>query len=138
MKKIFVVFILFIIMFSGIKKESFTLKDFFVGDYTVYTNEKINSSSLNLGFCFSTPNVTLNKKNGESMIIYNLEVATAIKKLKAKIIKTEYLENGLTCIYAYTKLIGKTVIVDERLVNLQIAIKDNKTTIGWPLIFGSY
>lgn len=75
---------------------------------------------------------------GESMVIERLEVGSALTTLKAKVIKTEYLEDGTVVIYAYTTLINDKVDVSGNRVNLQIATRDNRTVIGWPLILGSY
>ena len=75
---------------------------------------------------------------GESISVKNLEVASAIKKLNARVVKTEYLEGGTTVVYAYSNLINDRVEVFGKSVNLQIAITDDKTVIGWPLILGSF
>ena len=75
---------------------------------------------------------------GESMVIDNLEVGDALNKLKARVVKTEYLEDGTTVIYAFSSLINQNVEVDGKKVNLQIANKEERYIVGWPLILGSY
>ncbi len=139
MKKIGIVLILFLIIISGVKTENkFTLLDYFSGEYLVYTSQDSGKDSVDLGFCYVNSKAKDNHVIGESMVIENLEVSSAINQLQARIVKTEYLENGTTVIYAYTSLIDDKVKVFDKNVNLQIAIKDSRAVIGWPLILGSF
>lgn len=138
MKKMIVVIIVFLILFIYIDNTNkFTLLDYFEGEYTAYTSTK-SDNSVDLGFCYM--NFKANVKNvvGESIKIENFEPASAIKTLKAKIVKTEYLDDGTTVIYAITNIINNKVIIDNKYVNLQIAHKDAYSIIGWPLILGSF
>ena len=76
---------------------------------------------------------------GESLYFNNLEIASAIKTLKAKVKFTEYLkEQKLTIIYAYSSLINCYKTIDHIKVNLQISTCDEYSVIGWPLIYGSF
>lgn len=139
MKKILIAIIIISIFVCQFKaSNSFSLIDYFDGEYTIYTKNK-SENAINLGFCFmqknrqSTENII-----GESLVVENLEVGSAIKTLNAKVIKTEYIENGIVVIYAYTNKILTNVKVDGKPVNLQIAQRENDFVIGWPLILGDF
>ncbi len=131
--------IMFLIVLSAVQtKSNFTLLDYFSGDYKVYTSNINGEDCVNLGFCYmgSTPGEDC--VIGECITIDNLEVASALSTLKARVVKTEYLEDGTTIIYAHTGLIQEVVEVSGARVNLQIATRENRSVIGWPLILGSY
>ena len=53
--------------------------------------------------------VDTSKLVGESLKIFNFEPVDALKKLNAKIVKTEYLDDGSVVIYAITNLINDKV-----------------------------
>ena len=120
------------------KNVSFSLTNYFSGNYYSYSKEKINNNSINLGFCYLNKNIKSNDIIGESITTNNLELGSTIKQLNAKVVKTEYLENGITVIYTYTPLIKDNVCINNEKVNLQFAIKNETITIGWPLILGSF
>jgi len=137
----FVILIVSLIILNGanVKAENdFSLLNYFSGDYTVYTSGDNGENSVDLGFCYMNSQKVSGHIIGESMVIERLEVGSALTTLKAKVIKTEYLEDGTVVIYAYTTLINDKVDVSGNRVNLQIATRDNRTVIGWPLILGSY
>ena len=141
MKKLFIFFALIVVLFySNNYKTDFSLEDYFSGEYYCYTEQPVNNNSINLGFCHLTINQKSSKNNivGESVTTKNIEINSALQTLKAKVIKTEYLSNGTTVIYAYTNLIKSSVELFNTKVNLQIALNNNTTTIGWPLILGSF
>ena len=138
MKKLIIVFALIMVLFYSYNSQhSFTLANYFEGNINYYCKQQ-SPSSLNLGFCYLSQEKPNQKIIGESITISNLEVSTAIKTLKAKIIKTETLPNTTTVIYAYSPLIKSNIEINNKKTNLQIAIKDHITTIGWPLILGSF
>ena len=138
MKKLFVVIIMFIIILSGVKTETnFSLLDYFSGEYTAYT-EQNSSNGINLGFCYMNSNQNVEALIGESLVVKNLEIGSALSTLKAKVVKTEYLENDMIVIYAFSPLIDEKVKVFNTYVNLQIATSDDRSVIGWPLIMGSF
>lgn len=143
MKKMLIVFVLMFVLINVYETRSnFTLKDYFTGDYCYYTKEDVSANSQNLGFAYLNVGTQLNKSSkvlvGESVSVKNLEIESALKSLKAKVVKTEYLDDGTIVIYAYTKLINKQVQVDNKFVNIQIAEKDGNSVVGWPLILGSF
>ncbi len=140
MKKFFIVIAMFLILISCKEVENdFTLLDYFSGEYMAYTETSKSENCVNLGFCYMQDEVVKeNELVGESLKIYNFEPISALEKLNAKLVKTEYLENGTTIIYAYTNLIKEKVEVENKNVNIQIAQNDEYSIIGWPLILGSY
>jgi len=139
MRKFIIVIILMLTLINGQDNvKDFSLLDYFDGAYISYTSAEQNDS-VDLGFCYMNEQIEDREVIvGESMTIENFEVSSAISDLKAKVIKTEYLEDGTTVIYAYTKLIKDQVKINDQKVNLQIAYKEEYSVIGWPLILGSF
>lgn len=133
-----VIFIFIILMFGNQEKSQFSLLNYFSGEYTVYTSNSSGPNSVDLGFCYMNSSPVSENVIGESVVLKNYEVGDVIKKLNAKVVKTESLEDGTIVIYAITNLIQEKVQVSGENVNLQIATKDEITVIGWPLILGSY
>ena len=145
MKKIFIILILCLLFACSIfvKPKNFTLQDYFdTGILHIYTLRPINETSIPLANTYmSTSKKGLQSGDiiGESIYFNDLEVGNAIKKLKAKVKFTEYIdEQNLTIIYAYTNLISKSEIVNNIKINLQISVCDEYSVIGWPLIYGSF
>ena len=140
MSRFLIFFALILILFYTNKQQNnFTLKNYFDGEYTSYSNNPISSTSIDLGCCFlNYSDVKQCELLGESISVDNLEVATALSDLKAKVVKTEFLNDGTTVIYAYSPLINNKVTLNCGAVNLQFALKENHTIIGWPLILGSF
>lgn len=139
MKKIMVVIVMFLIVLNcSNNKKEFTLLKYFSGDYVAYTSDGDGENCVDLGFCYINSKPVKDCVIGESITIENCEVSSALETLKARVVKTEYLEDGATVIYAFSNLIDENVDVFGKKVNLQIAIRENRTTIGWPLILGSF
>ena len=140
MKKFLIVIAVFLVLVGSKNVEKdFTLLDYFAGEYTSYTHEQTSETDLNLGFCFMQENKSVNiGLVGESLKIYNFEPIDALKKLNAKLVKTEYVGSGLVVLYAYTNKIKDSVELDAKKVNLQIANCDEYSIVGWPLILGSF
>lgn len=138
MKKLFIVITMFVILLSSQNLQNdFTLLDYFSGEYVAFTQTQ-HETATNLGFCcMQTTKVDSKELVGESLKIENFEPISALKKLNAKIVKTEYVEDRII-IYAYSPLINKVVTVDNQKVNLQIAQTEDYTVLGWPLILGSF
>lgn len=126
-----------ILLTSQNLNNNFTLLDYFSGEYLSFTQTQ-HETATNLGFCYMQ-NTKVNPKElvGESLKIENFEPISALKKLNAKLVKTEYVEDRII-IYAYSPLINKVVTVDNQKVNLQIAQTEEYTILGWPLILGSF
>ena len=139
MKKLIAVLIVLIcLLYVFNVNKQFTLLDYFKGEYLAYTSNMVDEDSFDLGFCYMNSKTIKDGIVGESVKVKNLEVASAIKTLNAKVVSTEQLEDGTVVIYAHTRLISNKVLLNNKNVNLQIAIKDDLCVIGWPLILGSY
>lgn len=138
MKKFLIVITMFVILLASQNlQNNFTLLDYFSGEYLAFTQTE-HETGKNLGFCYmQTTKVNSKELVGESLKIENFEPISALKKLNAKIVKTEYVLDR-TIIYAYSPLINKVVTVDNQKVNLQIAQTNDYTILGWPLILGSF
>ena len=139
MRKLLACMIMFIVVLNSAQhKQVFSLLNYFSGEYTVYTSTDSGQNSVDLGFCYMNSSPVTKNVIGESMVIKNFEVGSALKTLKAKVVKTETLEDDTIVIYAYTSLIRDKVKVSGEVVNLQIANREDITVIGWPLILGSF
>lgn len=140
MKKLLIVIVVFFILLSSTSVEnSFSLNDYFSGDYTAYSHQKISKESVFLGSCYMTANkVDLKKVVGESVVLKNYEASQILKTLKAKIVSSEFLDTGASVIYAYSYLVPRSVKVQNKKVNLQVAIYDDHIVLGWPVILGSF
>ncbi len=125
---------MFIIM-ANVDDRSFTLLDYFDGEYTAYTKE-YQEGSVDLGFCYMSSKA--DSVIGESIMVENIEIANVINDLKMKVINTECLDNGTIVIYGYTNKISDSVEVGNKKINVQIAHNDSYSIIGWPLILGSF
>ncbi len=127
------------IVLGGVEKEnSFSLLNYFSGEYTVYTSTDNDKNGVNLGFCYMNSFPVNENVIGESMVIENLEISSALETLCARVIKTEYLDNGTIVIYAYSTLIEENRNIFGQKINLQIATQNEVSVIGWPLILGSF
>lgn len=139
MKKLMIVIFVFIILIVGNQEDKdFSLLDYFSGEYTAYATSGAGTESVDLGFCYMNSKPAQDNLVGESMVVKNFELSQAIDTLNARVVKTEYLDNGTIVIYAFTNLINKKVKVDGKNVNLQFATNDEYTVVGWPLILGSF
>ncbi len=139
MKKFIAIIVVFLVLINAKNNQvEFSLLNYFSGEYTSFSSKNQGENSLNLGFCYMSQIPVPDNMVGESMEIENLEVGSALKTLKAKVVKTEYLDNGTTVIYAFTNLIKEKVQVEGKSVNLQVAKKEESVVIGWPLILGDF
>lgn len=139
MKKLLVVLIVFVVLLTGVElKQNFSLLDYFSGEYSVYTSTSNGKDCVDLGFCYMNSKPAKKDVVGESIKIKDFEPVNALKTLSAKVVTTEFLDDGTTVIYAYTKLIYDSVKIDNKNVNLQIAHNEEYCVIGWPLILGSF
>ena len=145
MKKIIILLALTLLFACNIfiKPKDFTLANYFdSGLLHIYTHRPINETSIaitNLYISTSDKGLVKGDVVGESLYFSDLEVDSALKKLKAKVKFTEYLnEQNLTLIYAYTNLISKYEMVNNVKINLQISTCNEYSVVGWPLIYGSF
>lgn len=97
----------------------------------VIGGENYNCAGL---YCNTTtdPNT---KVLGESVEIEADKIYIYLSALKAKTMRTEYLQDlSMTIIYAFSPLID--AVCDD--TNIQLAIRGEKATLGWPMIYGSF
>ena len=141
MKKMLVILVLFVVLVSqNTNTESFSLLNYFSGEYYAYSHSPISENYVDLGSCVMNYGKVENNKKliGESMIVADFEPVACLKDLEAKVVKTEIIETGAEVIYAYTNLIKDYVSVSGKKVNIQIAHYETYSVIGWPLILGSF
>ncbi|MBO5910110.1 MAG: hypothetical protein J6Q15_01230, partial [Clostridia bacterium] len=98
MKKIIVILVLCLLFACSIliQPKEFSLKNYFnSGLLHIYTKRPINETSIAITDIFmstSTEGTVKGDIVGESLYFDNLEVGSAIQKLKAKVKFTEYLD----------------------------------------------
>lgn len=112
------------------------------GEYCFYVSGQVPSSSLidrvinNMVFCDSknakAVRALLPNIKGESITIENL------KKDVLKTLNYQKVKVNNFGIYAYSVRNANFVRLDNKKINLQIAVRGNFTTIGFPIILGSY
>lgn len=65
------------------------------------------------------------------------KIDSYLSALNAVIVSREEI-SGIVIIYAYSRGIKDSVVVNNQKVNIQIAVKKGVVTIGSPVIIGSY
>lgn len=138
MKKfiILLILLLLIVVNSPNVKSEFSLKTYFKDiEITTYTKENLGEGNL-------LPTVSASKSGkviGETLFSKNLELGSALKTLRAKVLKTEFLpDENLTVILAHSDLINSEVKLNDMSINLQIAVSQDYIVIGWPMILGGF
>lgn len=131
--------LLFMVLLSVPPKNNFTLLNYFDGEYLAYTSTPISPEYIFTGSAYiNYGKVDVKELIGESLTIKNLEVGAALKTLNARVIYSENLASGAMVIYAYSPKIHKNVKFNNKKVNLQIAVYNDYSVVGWPLILGSF
>ena len=107
---------------------------------TALITKRINSGIGYIYYCKSSNATTLRplftKIDGESLTLNNtkLSARTILNRLKYNSITSDIEGNT----YGYSNR-GKAYIKNGKAkINLQISIRNNTTTVGWPVILGSY
>lgn len=82
---------------------------------------------------------TCNKIYGQS-ICFEGDMDTYFKLLKDLSVKECFVENvqEIKVFYGFSNKLKDFTIVDEKKVNIQIAFRNGKITVGTPLILGSF
>ena len=118
--------------------EQFSLAHIFPNDSINYYSRELVVGGENYNCAGLYCNTKIAEKKqiiGESMEIDSNKIYIYLSILKAKVIRTEYLkESNTTILYAYSPLIK----VCKDSVNIQLAIRGEKATLGWPMIYGSF
>lgn len=78
-------------------------------------------------------------KYGESFTVRGdkISVEDILERFNAKIVFTEKINEGIS-FYAYSDKIAYRKTIAGKKVNLHIFVGKNKTTVGTPIIFGSF
>ena len=101
----------------------------------VYFNSFSSNASVlyndDKNFCFNRTGESFKIKNGE------VDVENFLSEYGAEIIFTESTSEG-TGYYAYTDKIRTCKIVNGEKINLHIFVGKLETTVGTPIIFGSF
>lgn len=161
MKKmcLFISFLILIIFTYSLKPvffDVFSLENVILGEieYTFYcldiNNDISNCNIIDNGNSFIVKtkandfkNVKSNLSNvlGES-ISFNACKSSIDKVVKFYNVKIENIENvgDIVCLYGYTEnsLFERSLNIDGKLINIQIAFSNDKMTIGNPIILGDY
>jgi len=120
------------------------------GEYSFYSTEVVSSpyitKTTDLGFSYiyvcdsrdaAKVRPLLTRIDGESITVTNIDKAAVLKKLKYRTVSQSDV-CSVAVIYAYSPR-GETFIRNGRQkINLQIATNGQTTTVGWPVILGSY
>lgn len=79
------------------------------------------------------------KKNIKGFNLYfeTFDLTLFAKNLNAQIYRSHNVE-GMEMYYGYTNMYGEWKNVNGKKVNIQIAIKDNETIVGFPLILTGF
>ncbi|MBO5926155.1 MAG: hypothetical protein J6Q38_01165 [Clostridia bacterium] len=117
-----------------------TISTIFCFSNGLFKNEEVNvvSKDKSLGVISTLTNTPFLEKSGvykAFKISYDYE--KLIKNLNAKLVIKENLD-GLTCFYYYSKKLPEVEIIKGKKVNLHIAVSNNRTVIGSPIIYGSF
>ena len=73
---------------------------------------------------------------GESCLL-NLTPQEIFDKFDAKILFTEVVEN-VTCYYGYSKQFPYKKQIGDMIVNVHVAIENDRVMFGTPIIYGSF
>lgn len=114
-----------------------------------YTDSKVDLiscsyfdiSEIQCGNFYVVHNNTTSILNfGESIILQEeLDVSKCLENNNCELISQDYLEEqDLTFYLLYDSNLPKYKVIDNKKYNLQIAVKNNYTKIGYPAIFDSF
>lgn len=154
MKKFLVLcLVCFCLIFSQTTTSLSEFSKNFLGTHTFFSSEKFENEKTTTvangnGFLISCATqdasevflqLEKSKIAGECFCFYeiNFDFKKLLKKLNAKIVKTEITQN-IYIIYAYSNKFLNFVFVEGKKVNLQIANNNNFVTVGTPLVLGSF
>lgn len=76
---------------------------------------------------------------GESLTIMSgvHSINEVFSFLSFKNLQIEQIDN-ITCYIGYCKGFSKFIMYENKRINIQIAVRDNMITVGFPIILGSY
>ncbi len=130
-----------------------TLSSHFFGEHSFCTTEEtkiLNATTVKNGngfvvscsskFCSDIyQHLNKEKIQGESFCFNGKleDVFKIIYIMSAKVVCREEFDD-FSVFYAYSPKIDKSININSKKINLQIAYKNNKITVGTPLILGSF
>jgi len=82
----------------------------------------------------------LNSIVGESISFFanRKKAISFISIYKAKLVKTEQIQDNIYIMYAYTNKFPYCILLDNKKINLQIVYSNGVVTLGTPVILGDY
>ena len=141
------------LVFYGIvnPQAEFQLEKYFYGEFAFYSAEKVESPlitrTVDLGFSFiyftSSQNAGelrqyFSRIDGESVTVNSrLNTKSVLRELNAKEVSRSTI-GELSIVYAYSPRISTFITQNGKRINIQIATREDRTTIGLPVILGSY
>jgi hypothetical protein len=111
------------------------------GDYYIFYGGNESSSAHMVsaeGINALKVKATIKHLSGESATYLNQNLKEKIiQDFNAEIMFTETIAN-IKNYYAYTEKIENYIVLNGIKINLHIAVSQDKTTVGSPIIFGGY
>ena len=121
------------------------------GDFSIYSREVITSplvhsvTNIGIGFVYTTTSsnaaalrAKFNQIDGESIVLSTFKEPSRILALLGYTKVSTQTLSDLHTIYAYSGR-GRDFITSEGTrINLQIAVRGDRVTVGWPVILGSF
>lgn len=150
MKKliVFMVLVLFVTLTAFVKNKENPLFDCDNVEKVCVITENSGASGENVIDCGNKDFVYLSKEDGKKFVcsnkvaglqfyIENMELNDLLNLLNADIIDTQYVEN-IQVVYAYSPYYQGNVVMENKKVNLQIALKGDEIIAGFPLILTGF
>jgi hypothetical protein len=135
--KRFIIFILIVLSVVAYRGNGFATLVDAEGVYTFYLEDRAVRMDSRTSAYFAT--LALPAMHGQSVSFEGGagDVAALIERLGVEVFDIQILDNH-TIYYGYTRKLRGGVAVDDTLVNIQIAIRGGRVTVGTPLILGSF
>ena len=136
-KKVFVLLLSFVMVISLFVFNNAPIFKNYADEYEVYLNDFSCSNSIirvdknKFPFIFNA--------KGQSAVIKkeNFYLENFLLDFGAKLVFVESGED-YSCYYAYSPNFKQSKIINEKKVNLHIAIKKDSVKVGSPIIYGSF
>jgi len=121
------------------------------GEFSIYSRQVVGSpliervTNIGIGFIYTTSSrnaVQLRAKftqiDGESIILDNFKDPQKILDILGYTQVSTQDMGGLHTVYAYSGRGRDFITSNGQRINLQIAVRAGRVTVGWPVILGSY
>lgn len=125
--------------FSSINNAEFC---YVLDDNFIENTSERNVRTMNCQFVyFNEKKDNINNQNvvykQVSFLLKNYDEKNILNNLNITITKREYV-SGISIIYGYSPSFSKSLCVGGAKINFQIAINNERVTIGYPMIFGAF